>query len=81
MPSTHQFGGDDVDYPNDSYKMLATKNDATIRSLIRGIRRVDRAREFVEAELQLADDEGREPRRAFVGMCNAKITELSDDGD
>lgn len=59
-------------------KWLATKNDYTIAALIRGIRDPDRARKFIEAELELADEDGREPRRDLIGMCNAKAAAIRD---
>ena len=61
--------------------MLATKNDATIRALVRGIEDEDRARSYIEAELQLADDEGRTPRKPLIGLLNSKKTSLRPDED
>jgi hypothetical protein len=61
--------------------MLATKNDLTIAALLRGIRTPDRAREYVQAEIELADEEDRDPRKDVVGACNRKISELTPDED
>mgnify|MGYP006270766987 CR=1 FL=1 len=81
MPSRHQTGKGSGDYDSEPKKMLATKNDLTIAALIRGIRDVDRARAYVQAEVELADEEDREPRKDVIGACNRKITELQDDAD
>jgi hypothetical protein len=59
--------------------MLATKNDLTIAALIRGIRDVDRARDYIQAEVDLADDEGRDARSDIIGALNRKITSLQGD--
>jgi len=89
MPSTNQSGGDsDVDYEAivadhdrddddfvDAVRMLATKNDATLRALIRGIQRPDRARAYVEAEIAIADHEDRDVRKPLIGMVNGQTSE------
>lgn len=92
MPSTHQSGKGGGDYERivreadrddddfaDAVKMLTTKNDATLKALVRGIRRVDRARAYIEAEVAVAEDEDRDVRKPLIGMLNAKKYELSDD--
>jgi len=92
VPSTHQSGTGGGDYERiisnherddddfaDAVKMLTTKNNATLKALVRGIRRVDRARAYIEAEVTVADAEDRDPRRKLIGMLNAKVSELSDD--
>lgn len=56
MPSKHQTGAGSADYDSDEKKMLATKNDLTIAALIRGIRKPERARNYVQAEVELADE-------------------------
>jgi len=81
MPSVHQTGKGTGDYPDEPTKMLATKNDATIKALVRGVRRVDRARSYIEAEVSLAEREDRDPRKPLIAMLNAKVSELSDDED
>lgn len=89
MPSTHQTGASASDdwkeVPDDAdsdfaeaTKMLATKNDPTIRALVRGIRRPDRARAYIKAEIALADHEDRDPRKKLIGMLNSKVSELSE---
>jgi hypothetical protein len=80
MPSTHQSNsGGRTDYPSDEYKLLATKPDAVIRSLVRGLRRPERGRAYVEAEIQLADDEDRDVRKDLIGMLNRRVQELEAD--
>lgn len=96
MPSTHQSGKGGGDYDRivreadrddddddfaDAVKMLTTKNDATLKALVRGIRRVERARAYIEAEVAVADAEDRDVRKPLIGMLNAKTSELSDDED
>lgn len=80
MPSENQPNGSGpAEYPSEPYKMLATKNDATIRALIRGIDDADRAKAYIEAELQLAEDVGRDPRKPLIGLLNSKKTSLVSD--
>lgn len=94
MPSTFQSGKSKGSYERivsesdrdddtfvDAVRMLSTKNDPTIRSLVRGIRDVDRARAYVEAELAIADAEDRDPRSSLIGLVNTKIDELKADED
>lgn len=88
MVSRHQSGGKsdweavvepgDSDTFRDAVKMLATKNDATISGLIRGIRKPERARAYIEAEVRLADYEGRDARKPLIGMVNSKQDELKE---
>ena len=79
MPSKYQSGRGSKTYDSEAKRMLATKNDATLRGLIRGIRDPDRARRYVQAEIELADEEDREPRKKLIGMCNRKVSELKPD--
>lgn len=89
MPSTHQAGTSSTDYEDvvgnddgdtfaEAAKMLATKNDPTIKALVRGIRKRDRARAYIRAEIALADHEDRDPRKKLIGMLNAKVSELTE---
>lgn len=80
MPSTNQ-SGNAGDYSSEEKKMLATKNDPTIAALIRGIRDPERAKAYIEAELELADEEDRKPRQGFVGACNRRKTALEEGAD
>lgn len=83
MPSTNQSGRktSNRDFDSDAKKMLATKNDLTIAALIRGIRDPDRVDEYVRAEVELADEEGRDPRKDIIGALNRKKTALTPDED
>lgn len=82
MPSTHQSGrGTRTGFDSDAKKMLATKNDATIKALVRGIRRKQRARDYIQAEIELADEEDRDPRKPLIGMLNGKMRDLEADAD
>lgn len=81
MPSKYQTGKGTDDYDSEPKRMLATKNDATIKALVRGIRRVERARDYIRAELELADEEDREPRKPLIGMLNGKMRDLEADAD
>jgi len=94
MPSVNQSASESgdkwkahVDDPDSDFaeaaKMLATKSDATIKALVRGIRDADRARAYIQAEIALADHDDRDPRKPLIGMLNAKVSDLkeSDDGD
>jgi len=62
-------------------KMLSKKNDATIKALVRGIRKPERARAYIQAELSVAESEDRDPRKPLIGMLNAKVSELTDPED
>lgn len=79
MPSKHQTGAGSKDYDSEPKKMLATKNDLTIAALIRGIRKPERAQAYIDAEIELADEEDRDPRKGIIGACNRKKTALEDD--
>lgn len=81
MPSKHQTGGGSKTYDSEPKRMLANKNDATIRALIRGIRKPDRARAYIHAEIELADEEDRAVRKGIIGLCNAKLSELKPDDE
>ena len=78
MPSEHQSGRR-TDYPSEEYRFLATKNDATLKAIVRGIRKAERARAYVQAEVALAKSEGRKPRKELIGMLNQKIDALQTD--
>lgn len=78
MPSEYQSGRNTGQYDDEPTKMLATKNDATIRALVEGIRDVDRARSYIEAELSLADAEDRDTRQDLIGLLNGKVDDLRD---
>lgn len=49
MPSEHQTSGEAVDYDSTPEKYIRTKNMRTVLALIRGIRREERAREWLGA--------------------------------
>jgi len=78
MPSKEQSTARTATYDSEPEKVLATKNDATIRAVVRGMRRVERARDYVQAEIRLANRENREPRKKLIGLLNARIAELED---
>lgn len=76
MPSEYQANPNPTgDFDTEAEKMLATKDDATVKAIVRGIRDPDRAREYIEAELSLADDEDRKPRKKLIGMLNRQVSE------
>lgn len=80
MPSEYQTGAKSAgEYDSEPKKMLATKNDLTIAALIRGIRKPERAQAYIDAEIELADEEDRDPRKKIIGACNRKKTALEDD--
>ena len=89
MPSRNQPAGkstdwedifDDHDRADDTFreavKMLHTKNDATIKGIIRGIRKPARARAYIEAEVAISEYDDRDIRRPLVGMLNTKQDDL-----
>lgn len=77
MPSPNQRAADDSpDYDSEPEKMVREKDVPTLAALIRGIRDVDRAQAYVDAEIELADEDGSDPRSDVVGACYRKISEL-----
>jgi hypothetical protein len=78
MPSKEQSTARNTPYDSEPEKVLATKNDATIRAVVRGMRRVERARDYAQAEIRLANRENREPRKKLIGLLNGRIAELQD---
>lgn len=79
MPSANQrAAGDGPGYDSEPKKMLSEKNDMTIAALIRGIVDPDRAQAYYDAEVELAEDEDREPRSDVAGACYRKMRELED---
>lgn len=47
MPSRHQSAGESEEYRNEAHKMLTTKNMRTVLALVEGIRREERARQYL----------------------------------
>lgn len=82
MPSTNQVAKTDTrDFESYYKRLLAEKNDLTIAALIRGIRTPERAQEYIEAEVGLADDEDRDPRKDVIGALNRRKAILTPDED
>lgn len=78
MASPNQPAGRRRSYPDEQTKMLATKDESTLVALIKGMRDPERAHAFIETEIELAQEEDREPRRGLIGMLNEKLDELRD---
>lgn len=77
MPSANQRAADDSpDYDSEPAKMVREKDVPTLAALIRGIRDPKRAQAYVDAEVEAAEDEDRDPRKDVVGACYRKIAEL-----
>lgn len=50
MPSRHQTNaGGELEYDSEPERMLLTKNQGTVLALVRGIRREERARQYLGA--------------------------------
>ena len=83
MPSRNQPGSATDSYQGEPYKILSTKSEATIKAVVNGIDDVDRARAYIEAEVDLANRNDRDVRKRLIAMLNAKVSELkdSDGGD
>ena len=69
MPSEYQNGTGEQ-YDSEAEKMLATKNDATLRGLIDGMRDPDRVQEWIETE---ADGDAR---AEIIGALNRQKADL-----
>ena len=81
-PSTNQTGtGEDRDWPTEAHKMVATKSKGTLAGIVAGMNDPDRARQYIEAELEVAQEEGREPRKDLVGALNRIIADAEADDD
>lgn len=78
MPSQYQTAPKSKDYDSEAKKMVATKNDRTVKALIRGIVDVDRAREYIQAEVEIADEEDRKVRKKLIAALNNRIDAIRD---
>jgi hypothetical protein len=73
MPSEHSPASNNrTDYQNTAKKMLETKNDKTINSLIKGMDDVERVDHWIRTEAQ------GECRQEIIGALNRKKMELED---
>jgi predicted DNA-binding protein YlxM (UPF0122 family) len=66
------------EYPTEAAYVLAEKNDATVRAVIKGIRKPERVTEYIEAELWLADHEDRQVRKQLISLLNEKRSDIVD---
>lgn len=74
MPSVHQHAGaDSTDYGNEVTKMVATKNLETVEALLRGLDHADAVHAYLEAELDLAEAEARDPRTDIIALVNRRL--------
>lgn len=86
MPSTNQTGADVDDYPSHVHREVAEKSEGVLAGIVSGIGNRHRAREYIEAELDVAEDEGREPRQDLIIALNKivmddrKAAEAADGG-
>lgn len=79
-PSTNQ-SGNAGDWESEAHKMVATKSAGTLAGIVAGIEGAQRATEFIEAELEIAEQEGREPRRDLVGALNRIRNDADEEDD
>lgn len=79
MPSKYQAAPTTRHYDSEAKKMVATKNDMTLNALIRGMVDADRAREYIQAEVDVAAEEDRKPRKKLIGALNRRIDAIEDD--
>lgn len=64
------------DFETDAKRFLALKSDTTIAALIRGIDDPGRADRWIRAEVELADEDDRDPRKEVIGLLNrVKVTQ------
>ena len=65
-------------YPNEESKLVDNKRRDTLMYIIKGTEDVDRLKRLVEAEVEYAQKDDRDPRKDVVAFANNRIEELSE---
>ena len=72
MPSKHSPASKSQEYNTDAAKMLSTKNNETINSLIKGMTEIERVNRWVQTEAE------GQCRKEIIGKLNRKKMELEE---
>jgi len=72
MPSKHSPASQSTKYESDAKKMLETKNDMTINSLIKGMTDMERIDHWIKTEAEA------QCRKEIIGKLNRRKMELQE---
>jgi len=72
MPSKHSPASQSTKYESDAAKMLETKNDMTINSLIKGMTDIERVDHWIKTEAE------GQCRKEIIGKLNRRKMELQE---
>jgi len=72
MPSKHSPASQSSKYESDAAKMLETKNDMTINSLIKGMTDIERVDHWIRTEAE------NQCRKEIIGRLNRRKMELEE---
>jgi hypothetical protein len=72
MPTEHSPIGKTKEFETDAAKMLATKNDKTLNSLIKGMRDIDRINRWIATEVN------GQARKEIIGKLNRIKKEIEE---
>ena len=72
MPSKHSPASQSSKYESDAKKMLETKNDMTINSLIKGMTNMERIDHWIRTEAE------GQCRKKIIGKLNRRKMELQE---
>lgn len=64
-------------YPNEESKLADNKRRDTLMYIIRGTEDPERLKRLVEAEVEYAQKDDREPRQDVIAFANKRIDQLT----
>jgi len=72
MPTEHSPTGKTREFETDAEKMLSTKNDKTLNSLIKGMKDIDRINRWIATEVN------GQARKEIIGKLNRTKKEIEE---
>jgi len=72
MPTEHSPKGKTKEFETDAAKMLSTKNDKTLNSLIKGMKDIDRINRWIAIEVN------GQARKEIIGKLNRTKKEIEE---
>ena len=72
MPTKHSPKGKTKEFETDAEKMLSTKNDKTLNSLIKGMKDIDRINRWIAIEVN------GQARKEIIGKLNRTKKEIEE---
>ena len=72
MPTKHSPTGKTKEFETDAEKMLSTKNDKTLNSLIKGMKDIDRINRWIAIEVN------GQARKEIIGKLNRTKKEIEE---